>query len=302
MTPVVGLSFFLISAFFAESPIGRVISNESLEINGITAPSRNYVPVSVGENISSGSAAVFLTFTNGSTAILNPHSEIKIEGTASRPDIRVIRGAAQYKPTAASVARQVYGAQPAVRMAPDVASGAYRSAVRTASVKAAASSAANIEPGGPTVTGGFLTAPVSLGTVIRSDSPGGGLAIFTPTGLVINLTTTVNSTTGAVSYTVTSITQTVTQPNGVQTTVKVTTGPLVGATVGGINPSATTVSISFTPVGSTTPFTGTQASQAVQTAVQAAINAGISDGTIAIGTVPPSPSPAGTGSFSSTAP
>jgi hypothetical protein len=306
MTIVVSLYISLISMFVVGNPIGKVISNEPLEIGGVTAPSRNYVPVSLGENVSSGSAAVFVTFTNGSTAVLNPHSEIKIEGTSDHPDIRVIRGAAQYKPMpAASNVKSVSGVQPVIRRTPGApAPAAYSAAVPVASA-ASATSSAKIAPTAPVITGGFLTAPVLEGTLIRNASSGGGVAIFTPTGLVINLTPVVNSTTGAVSYTVSSITQTVTQPNGVQTTVQVTTGSLIGASVGGITGSTTggsTVAISFTPAGSTTPLTPSQASSAVQIGVQSAINTGVANGTLAAGTSSPSPSPVSTGTFSSTAP
>ena len=111
----------------------------------------------------------------------------------------------------------------------------------------------------------------------------------------MNLTSVVNPSTGATTFVVSSIQQTITLPGGGTAVVTVTSGTLIGATVGGV----TTGAITFTPSGSGTPLTPQQTGTAVQTGLQQAINNGMANGTLPTGTQPPSPAPVAGTQFSS---
>jgi len=111
----------------------------------------------------------------------------------------------------------------------------------------------------------------------------------------MNLTSVVNPSTGATTFVVSSIQQTITLPGGGTAVVMVTSGTLIGATVGGV----TTGAITLTPPGSSTPLTPQQTAAAVQTGLQQAINNGVASGTLPTGTKPPSPAPVTGGQFSS---
>ena len=93
---------------------------------------------------------------------------------------------------------------------------------------------------------------------------------------------------------VSSIQQTITLPGGGTAVVTVTSGPLMGATVGGTTGSG----FSFTPPGATTPMTPAETAAGLQTGVQDAINTGVASGTLPSGTNPPTPAPITTGQFS----
>jgi hypothetical protein len=113
----------------------------------------------------------------------------------------------------------------------------------------------------------------------------------------MNLTSVVNSSTGATTYTVSSIQQTITLPGGGTAVVTVTSGTLIGAAVGGV----TTGTITFTPSGTTTPLTPQQTGSAVQTELQQAVNNAVANGTLPAGTQTPSPAPVVGGQFSASA-
>lgn len=84
-------------AGYGAGAVGRVISDEPFEIDGITAPARSFVPVSSGEDVMTKGASALIQFIDGATVVLQPNSEIKIVGEAGRVQIRIIRGSAQYK-------------------------------------------------------------------------------------------------------------------------------------------------------------------------------------------------------------
>jgi hypothetical protein len=303
---------------FGQQPIAKIISNEPIEINGIMAPARNYVPIGLGGEVSTHSSTAVIQFSDGSTVSLQPNSQLRIEGSTGSPRVNLLRGSAQSKLTPGSHTRfsAANTTDPVVDQLIDNKT-ASRAATASPSVsdaliyRATANRSTNaILPGSPVSAGAFSVASISQGTFFKAaaTTPGGtasGPSITTPSGLVINLTAQVNPTTGVVSYTVASITQTVTQPNGVVSTVQVTSGSLIGATVSGVSSSTSSgssVAISVTPVGQTTPLTPTQATQAVQTGVNTAIQTAVQSGQLQSGTTPPSPSPVSTGVFSPSAP
>jgi hypothetical protein len=303
---------------FGEPPIAKIISNEPIEINGIMAPARNYIPIGLGGEVSTHSSTAVIQFSDGSTVSLQPNSQLRIEGSAGSPRINLLRGSAQSKLTPGSHTR-FSAANQTDRVVDQLINDKIASRAATASpavsdalmYRATANRSANaILPGSPVSAGAFSVASISQGTFLKAaaTTPGGtaaGPTIITPSGLVINLTAQVNPTTGAVSYTVGSITQTVTEPNGIVSTVQVTSGTLIGATVSGVTSSTSsgsTVAISVTPVGQTTPLTPAQAAQAVQTSVNTAFQTAVQSGQLQTGTKPPSPSPVSIGVFSPSAP
>jgi hypothetical protein len=93
---------------------------------------------------------------------------------------------------------------------------------------------------------------------------------------------------------VSSIQETVTIPGGGTAVVTITSGTLIGASVGGV----TTGTFTFTPPGSSSPLTPQQTSTAVQTGLQQAINNGVANGTLPTGTKLPSPAPVAGTQFS----
>ncbi len=301
---VSALSFGVVVAS-AATPVARVIGAESLQVDGISVPARNYVPVELGGEVTTGTTSAVIQFVDGASAVVQPNSQVKIVGDAGDPKISVLRGAAQYR----------------LATTPDVAT---RSVTKTsakkksdaavfppsldvlAAVSRTGTSPATLIPAGPAapiaVSGGFTSGPIYSGTFISNAGSGGtGLSILLPSGLTINLAPKTDPNTGVVSYTIASITQEVTQPNGVSVPVQVTTGNLIGATVPAITPqtvSGSTVAVQIIPVGSNTPLTPTQASQAVTTSVTTAVNTAVSNGTLQAGTTPPAPTPVSTGTFS----
>jgi hypothetical protein len=137
------------------------------------------------------------------------------------------------------------------------------------------------------MTNGGLTAATSTST-----------QFITPTGLTINVTPSVNATTGVVTFTIVSITQVVTTPTGGSVVVQLTDPLLVGATLTETATSGETSNISIVPQGQTTPLTDAQAQASVQTAVTTAVTTGIGNGSLPAGTQTPSDSPTSTGKFS----
>jgi hypothetical protein len=117
--------------------------------------------------------------------------------------------------------------------------------------------------------------------------------------MTVNLTAVVNPSTGATTYVVSSIQQTLATPAGGTTVVAITSGPLIGATVTGIAAPGTSSTFAFTPNGSSAPLTPAQAATAIQTGIQQAINTGVGTGTLPAGTQPPAPAPVTNGQFSS---
>jgi hypothetical protein len=214
----------------AATPIANVISADSVAVDGITAPARNYIPVQAGDVVSSKSATAVVRYTDGTTVILQPNSRVKIDTRAGNPDFRVLAGAAQYKLTLNSKAHVTNGSDAFVeKLYDDVSASRGMPSMPPAAVLYTASSSKSgsvILPSASITTGGFLTsaAPAkglgglsSLGAVFQAGGVGGsgGPAINLPNGVVINLTPSApDPTTGIVSYTVASVTTPVTQPDG----------------------------------------------------------------------------------------
>jgi len=149
-----------------------------------------------------------------------------------------------------------------------------------------------IAPQAAVFTGRFSRGDAAAGT-------GAGPQLLTPNGVTVNLVSVVNPSTGATTYVVSSIQQTITTPDGGTAVVMVTSGPMIGTAVGGITMQGTSSTVTFTAPGSSTPMTPQQVSTALQTGTQQAINNGVSNGTLPSGTQPPSPAPVTSGQFSS---
>jgi hypothetical protein len=290
---------------FCANPVGRVISSAPLDVNGIAAPARNFVPVSIGDEVTSKGAPAVVQFPDGSGVTLQPNSRLRIEGQPSNVSVRVLSGSAVYDLARTSIVhvvnskgRTVTGAfaRPMVpltsQQGPDPLTAAvvYRGS-RT-------------PPPGTIVPGSSIL----VGTFVPATSIAGGApidpAIILPNGETINLTATTNSTTGAITYTVTSITTPVTLSNGTISTLTITSNPANGAGNGAggligdiVTPpvpgaasgtSASEVTIS-TPAGAPV----TNANQVLQNTINVgAQNAGVTA---------PSPSPVSSGQFSNSA-
>jgi hypothetical protein len=332
------LGTFLAATFaaFAATPIANVISADTVAVDGINAPARNYIPVQAGDVVSSKSAAAIVRYTDGTTVILQPNSRVKVDTHAGNPDFRVLSGAAQYKLTLNSKARVTNGSDALIeKLYDDVTAGrAVPSALPAAVLYAAPSSksSAVILPAAPISTGGFLTANPGTGgsgiltgkLVPNANTPGGGggPSISLPTGLTLNLTATTDLNTGTVSYIVASISQPVTLPNGSVATIVISstgtttfdssgnqtssttttnTSTLLGATLGGTtDPTGdpTKVAISLTPTGSTTPLTPTQVTNSLATVTSTAVTTAVNNGALPANTAPPAIGPVSIGTFS----
>ncbi|MCU1236350.1 MAG: hypothetical protein JWP63_4317 [Candidatus Solibacter sp.] len=301
----VGILFLGVAAAivsFAAAPVARVISAAPVNVDGILAPARNFVPLQLGAEVITEGASAVIQFTDGTAITLQPHSKLRVEGQASNPVGRVLRGSAIYDaartPSSAPVNRAT---PPNSKVPPGVASPA----------PAAGWGNSNQTP----VTGGFryrgqalpqpgVIAPRAAaftGSFSRGGAAAGveaGPQILTPDGMTVNLTAVVNPTTGATTYVVSTIQQTVTTSSGSFAVVTVTSGPLIGATVTGISTPGASSTFTFTPVGSNTPLTPQQTATAVQNGVQQAINNGVTNGTLPAGTQPPTLSPVTNGQFS----
>ena len=287
------------------TPVARVIGTEAVDVDGIAAPARNFVPVAVGDEITTQAGSAVVQFRDGSNVVLQPNSQLRIEGQAARPEVHVIRGSATYDMAGTSKLRIVDSKGETVsRMLDNALPNPVASLNRPDSPLAGAvvyrASAASRQSG-------FVAplASVSVGQFL-SGAPAAGEAsaarIITPGGLTLNLTATVDQTTGATTYTITSMQQTVTNPTtGLLVTVTVTSGSLIGATVGGITPSTetgTSVAVTFTLPDSTTALTGEQAAADVQAGVQTAVTAAIESHQLPPNTPAPTPDPIKTGQFS----
>jgi hypothetical protein len=266
-TRVVWLGITAALVSFAATPVARLISAQPVNVDGIIGPARNFVPLTVGNEITTDSASAVIQFTDGSVVTLQPHSKVRIEGQPSSPVARVVQGSAIYDVAHTSSGRLGNGTgQPSVS---DRSSRVNRIPARP-------------QPGAPALRPGPFTGSFSPGGPSAS-----GPQIDGPNGVTINLTSAVNPVTGATTFVVSSIQQTITIPGGETAVVTITSGTLIGATVGGV----TTGTFTFTPPGSSTPLTPQQTSTAVQTGVQQAINNGVASGALPAGTKPPSPAP-----------
>jgi hypothetical protein len=253
-------------AGFAATPVARVISSDAVEVDGITSPARNYVPVGIGGEISTHSSTAVIQFSDGTSVVLQPNSQLKIDGRAGHPEVRIIKGAADYKMKASGISSvSVGGARmagkylDAATAQASVFSSPTNPIAEALSSRVSSTGATAITPSSPIVTGGFSSAAPTLSGVFKVNDPTGGTSIVTPSGITINLTAgpVVN---GVPTYTIASITENV------------------------------TVSETYTPAGSTTPIT-----VSVTTPVTVPAPAALSSAVITV--TPPS---SGSGSTQST--
>jgi hypothetical protein len=291
-----GVAAALVS--FAAAPVARVISTGPVNVDGIIGPARNFVPLTVGNEITTEGASAVVQFPDGGAVTLQPHSKLRIEGSPSGPSAVVVRGSAIYDVARTSsssgrvgngVSKPMVGVPASVSWVdPATNRGGSSGTPATAGFmyRGVAGKPGVVAPPAASFVGGFTAGGSTAGT-------GAGSQITGPNGLTINLTAVVDPNTGATTYVVASMQQTITLPGGGTAVVTVTSGPLIGATVGG-GATGTT----FTPPGSAIPLTPQQTASAVQAGVQDAINKGVTNGTLPGGTQPPPPSPVTTGQFS----
>ncbi len=287
---------------FGATAVARVISTDSVDVDGITMPARNFAPVAIGDEVATQGSSAVVQFKDGSDVVLQPKSRVRIEGKTNKLQVRILQGSAHTDLVPASRVQLVDS------------KGQTITTVITASLPDANTAAALMRPGSPLAPVLFTGASKQPGTILPTNAiavgqfsgagtfaagPGNTATITTPAGLTLNLTLGPNGT-----YTISSISSTVTLPNGTTTTVTVTSSPLIGASVSGATSSTssgTSVNIQITEPGSTTPLTPTQASQQVQTSITNTVNQQVQSGQLPTGTQPPSPSPVTTGQFSGSA-
>jgi len=292
---IASLGVVLACVSFAAAPVARVISTQPVNVDGIIGPARNFVPLAVGDEVTTDGATAVIQFPDGSAVTLQPHSKLRIELQSSGPVARVLHGSAIYDVARTSSSRPVNGTSKSSSRVPPGAvlsdpAGSRGIGYETPGFvyrSPGARQSGAVAPQAMVLNGSFRPA---------ASAGGAGPEIVGPNGTTINLTAVVNPSTGTTTYVVSSIQQTITTPGGSSTVVTVTSGSLIGATVG-LGASGT--SFTFTPPGSSTPFTPQQTATAVQTGVQQAINSGVANGTMPPGTQPPSPTPVTTGQFSS---
>jgi len=288
------------------NPVGRVISSAPLDINGIAAPARNFVPVSIGDEITAKGAAAVVQFPDGSGVTLQPNSRLRIEGQPSNVSVRVLSGSAVYDLARTSTIRVVNSKGQMVSSAVNRPLVPVTSQQGSDPLTAAVVYRGSRTPPAGTVVPG---SSILVGTFVPASSVAGGApidpAIILPNGETINLTATTNSTTGAVTYTVSSITATVTLPSGATTTLTITSNPSGGGLIGdtvtppvsgaasGTSASGVTISTPSGPV--------TNANTLLQNTVSTGVTNAITNNTLPSGTTAPAPSPVSTGQFSNTA-
>jgi hypothetical protein len=308
----------------AATPVARLISSEPVNVSGIVAPARNFVPLSVGDEVTTDHAAATVQFPDGNTVTLQPHSKLRIEQQGSGPVAHILQGGAisdvprSYSDAVVNrVSKSGKVGGPLVPAGPMPASPTPTSEI--AANQAASSAAANpalvyqtpavrqpgsITPQASSFTGSFI--PAQTG----GSSPAGP-EIIGPGGVTFNLSTVSTTTivngvsTVTTTYAIASVSQTITV-NGVTAVVTTTPTTLVGDTVAVTAPTSgsdlSTITIS-TPSSSGGPpvtVSATTIESTVQAATQTVVNSGTVTG-IASGTTVPTPTMAAvtTGSFSS---
>jgi hypothetical protein len=228
------LPFLLVAGgvAFGAVPVARVISTEPVAIDWIAAPARNFTPVGLGGDVRTGSASALLQFQDGTSVVLQPNSELKIEGSAGKPVIRVISGSAEYKLSPKSHVRIANGGG----VDPVNTLNAVNKVVEHATTQTGVVgqtdvsmlNAAMVYKASPVPTVGVIlpSSPVSTGSFSSGkgassffsgaalDVSGTSAQIILPNrSVVINLTAVVNPVNNAVTYVVASVTQTIQLPN-----------------------------------------------------------------------------------------
>lgn len=296
---------------YGAAPVARVISTEPIVVDGITAPARNYFPVGLGADVSTGSASAVLQFPDGTSLVLDSNSKLKIAGPAGKPEVRLIRGSARYVLAPNFRGSVSGGGRTDTAKTVDYAfaqPGRLGQSVSLSSATAmylgsVGQSAGVIAPSSAISTGSFAAGNTMLGVFIANPRVGGsGPQIILPGAggaQVINLTAHTDPVTQVVTYTVASISQTVILPGGGTQVITVSNNALIGTTVGGISgatPSGSTAQITFTAPGTSTPLPATQVATAI-TAVQTTALTQTPAGSTA-----PAATSVSTGVFSSSAP
>jgi hypothetical protein len=299
-----------VSAFANEAPVARVIGTQPVEVDGITAPASNFVPLSIGGQVSTKGGAAVIQFVDGTSVTLQPNSQLKIEGQSSRPTVRIVRGSAEYRMTLASRVRVSSGTGLTVDSMMDHAvaqvnavASPNSSIAQAVMYRGVSGQSGMVFPTAVISGGGFALASLTSPT-FRASGPGSSPALVTPGGLTINLSPIFGPNGDVSGYTVTSLTQIVTEPNGQTATIAVTSGSIVGATVTGINGLTTggsLVNVQFTLPGQSVPLGPDQLSQNVQQGLNNALNTAIQGGSVPAGTTI-SPPRVSTTTFSNSAP
>ncbi len=227
-------SLLLFTAFatisFAAEPVASVIGNAPIDVGGIRTPAHTLVPIAVGDEVSTEAGPAVVQFRDGSKVVLQPESQLQIEGQPADPSVRMVRGSATYDlvPTSRlrvmntkgeTVNQILDGALPTAPIvnrgnSPLPAAVVYRSS-------ASSRQEGMVLPDSAFITGRFVLDATSGAGVISSTQT----TFVTPDGTVFH-GTMVNGV-----FTVTSIDFQVTQPNGTKATVSTTTGPLIGTTI-----------------------------------------------------------------------
>jgi len=286
-------------------PVARVISTDPVTIDGITAPGRNYIPVGLGGHVKTAGSSAVLQFRDGTSVVLEAHSELKIDTAFGRPMIRVVKGAALYK-LAPNSEISVPGIAPTINLNQKNGNTLAGVAIRqtdsslpaAATYRAsAAATAGMIFPSSPISTVSFLPGnETQIFTAHVANTPEGA-AIITPGGVRYNLTTHTNPTTGAITYTIASITVDV-SAGGNTTTFNITNTSLVGATVNiGQQLGNGDNAITFTDSSGKTIPPGE-----VKTTISTAVDTAVKSGQLPTDTKVTDTKPVSQGTFSSTAP
>src|SRR5690242_17438043 len=103
------LSAFSLAAAvsFGATPVARVIGTDSIEVDGITAPARNYTPLQVGSRVSTKRGAAVLQFRDGSSVSMQANSVVSLEGDAGAVQVRIVNGSVIYSISSSSRLRVV---------------------------------------------------------------------------------------------------------------------------------------------------------------------------------------------------
>jgi hypothetical protein len=277
---------------FGATAVARVISTDPVEVDGISMPARNFAPVAIGDEVATQGGSAVVQFQDGSNVTLHPKSRIRIEGKPAKLQVRILIGSANSNIVPTSRLHLVNSrgdtiSQIILTALPTQASLAHAAGPLAPEVLYTSSSlrqSGGLAPGTSVAVGQFS------GSGTFHAEAGGTATITAPNGTVITLAATTNPTTGAVTYTVQSITVQVTLPGGGTSTVTITSGSLIGANVGvtGSTTTGSQVSISITPSGGGTTLTPTQITQGIQQGVSQQ----------SPGSTVSNPSPVTTGSFS----
>lgn len=249
------------------APVARVISTQPIEVGGITAPARNFVPIATGEAITTHQAPAVVQFRDGSNVVLQPNSELRVEELSSHLVVHVVSGTARYNlgPKSNIQVLNTKGHLVNEAVASALASPAVLNAARP-SVGSTPSLAAMLPRTGLTgrVTPGSVTSPASFssmssGSMVSRLDPAASATITTATGVVFDVKPMM--TRGDVTiYSINSITF---QTAGGGTTT-VTTGDLIGATITVGKPIGETGNSSLTIIDDGVTLSAQQAHQELQ--------------------------------------